>query len=171
MEDPVVTPYFGIWDKSAGKIGNSISHIPALYPSPNHNDYVTNGSPASSVGTANVDISKLGAFAYCIESTESLSQITSFFLQQLVDFRNRQEVVSWLTRFKELDLRLVQYVYDEIYLSHCPNPSILRSAVTHDADLLMFIVGKCFCHSAGETPTFHKTRLLSTWIPISHSPI
>ena len=114
-----MTPYFGIWDKSAAKIGNSISHIPALYPSPNQTDYVTDGSPAGKSGTENVDYSKLGAFAYCIESTESLSQVTSFFLQQLVDFQDRQEVVSWLTRFKELDLRLVQYVYSfiDIYLT------------------------------------------------------
>lgn len=114
----MVTPYFGIWDKSAAKIGNPISHIPALYPSPSHNDYVTNGSPAAAKReTENVDISKLGAFAYCIESTESLSQVTSFFLQQLVDFQDRQQVVSWLTRFKELDLRLVQYVYHLIFLA------------------------------------------------------
>jgi hypothetical protein len=50
----------------------------------------------------------LGALAYRIEATESLNQVTSFFLQQRVDFRNRQEVGAWLTRFKELDLRLVQ---------------------------------------------------------------
>jgi hypothetical protein len=110
-QEPVITPYFGIWDKSAAKIGNSIAHIPALYPSPNYNDHGSSGSPAAKSGTPAVDISKLGAFAYCIESTESLSQVTSFFLQQLVDFQDRQEVVSWLTRFKELDLRLVQYVY------------------------------------------------------------
>jgi hypothetical protein len=61
-------------------------------------------------GSNVVDTSKLGAFAYCIEATESLNQVTTFFLQQRVNFENRQEVGSWLTIFKELDLRLVQYV-------------------------------------------------------------
>lgn len=55
-----------------------------------------------------VDMSKVGAFAYYIESIESLSQITTYFLQTKIDFTNRQEVSLWLTRFKELDLRLVQ---------------------------------------------------------------
>ena len=126
-EEPVVTPYFGIWDKSAAKIGNSIAYIPALYPSPNFLDHATNGSPAARSGTSNVDVSTLGAFAYCIESTESLSQVTSFFLQQLVDFQNRQEVVSWLTRFKELDMRLVQYV-NPLFQLCIPNWGPSRSA-------------------------------------------
>ena len=109
--EPAATPYFGIWDKSAAKIGNSIPYIRALYPSQNEQnesndlgDAILGGRTRSN----DVDTSKLGAFAYRIESTESLSQVTSFFLQQKVNFRNRQEVGAWLTRFKELDLRLVQ---------------------------------------------------------------
>ena len=39
---------------------------------------------------------------------QSLSHVSSFFLQQHVDFSNRKELGDWLTRFKELDLRLVQ---------------------------------------------------------------
>jgi len=104
-EEPVSTPFFGIWDKSAGRIGNSIAHIPDHYPSPQGR---SESSPGSSGPTAPVDISTLGAFAYCVEATESLSQVTTFFLQQKVDFKSRTEVGSWLTRFKELDLRLVQ---------------------------------------------------------------
>lgn len=50
----------------------------------------------------------MGAFAYNVEATESLSQVTTYFLQQSVDFDDRQQVSGWLTRFKELDLRLVQ---------------------------------------------------------------
>ena len=113
-EEPVTTPYFGIWDKSAAKIGNSIAFIPAHHPSgekiinTSHKrqaDKVT--SPSSGDG---VDMSTVGAFAYCIEATESLSQVTTYFLRQKVNLLDRQEVGSWLTRFKELDLRLVQYV-------------------------------------------------------------
>jgi hypothetical protein len=105
-EEPVGTPYFGIWDKNAARIGNSIAHIPAHYPTSDHDTDLRSPGATSSSGV--VDTSKLGAFAYCIEATESLSQVTTFFLQQKVDFRSRQEVSSWLTRFKELDLRLVQ---------------------------------------------------------------
>lgn len=105
----VVTPYFGIWSKSAAKIGTSIAYISPLYSSTNETDQTAIASPNdSSAGSSVVDKSKLGALAYRIEATESLNQVTSFFLQQRVDFRNRQEVGSWLTRFKELDLRLVQ---------------------------------------------------------------
>jgi hypothetical protein len=109
-EEPVLTPYFGIWNKSAAKIGNSIAYVPTLYPSPKYNDQATGESPGANSGITEVDTYKLGAFAYCIEATESLSQVTSFFLQQLIDFKDRHDVGSWLTRFKELDLRLVQYV-------------------------------------------------------------
>lgn len=123
-EEPVITPYFGIWDKSAAKIGKSIAFIPAHYPSPSSQrrekdlDNNCHQSPSASdfrPGSP-VDISTLGAFAYCIEATESLSQVTTFFLQQKVNFQDRQEVGSWLTRFKELDLRLVQYVSNSIRL-------------------------------------------------------
>lgn len=72
--------------------------LPARYPASE------NQSPSNTA----VDTSKLGAFAYFIEATESLSQVTSFFLQQKVNFRDASEFSSWLTRFKELDLRLVQ---------------------------------------------------------------
>lgn len=115
-EEPVLTPYFGIWDNSARNMENSIVNIPALCPFPKPLGHATSASSSVWSGTS-VDISKLGAFAYCIEATESLSQVTSFFLQQQVDFQDRQEVGNWLTRFKELDLRLVQYV-----ISNCFNP-------------------------------------------------
>ncbi|KAG4436263.1 hypothetical protein IFR05_008245 [Cadophora sp. M221] len=109
-EEPSDTPYFGIWNKSAAKIGNSIAFIPAHYPTPDHEIEPDNvRSPGVASNSAIVDTSKLGAFAYCIEATESLSQVTTFFLQQKIDFQNKREVGSWLTRFKELDLRLVHW--------------------------------------------------------------
>lgn len=79
-------------------------------------------SPGLASNSAAVDTSKLGAFAYCIEATESLSQVTTFFLQQKIDFRNKREVGSWLTRFKELDLRLVQYEFTDRHLQLLENP-------------------------------------------------
>jgi hypothetical protein len=50
-----------------------------------------------------------GAFAYRIEATESLNRVTTYFLQQKVDMHRPENVTSWLTRFKELDLRLVHW--------------------------------------------------------------
>lgn len=111
-EDPVTTPYFGIWDRSAAKIGNSIAFLPAHYPSPEQTSDAQPETPATTMsapgGTATVDMTTVGAFAYCIEATESLSRVTTYFLQQRINFQDRQQVGNWLTRFKELDLRLVQ---------------------------------------------------------------
>lgn len=99
-----MTPYFGLWEKSQGKIGNSVAFLPTHRASPNDSGQLS-ASPGTQQG---IDISNLGAVAYRIEAAESLSQVSSFFLQQNVNFRDRQEIKSWLTRFKELDLRLVQ---------------------------------------------------------------
>ncbi len=101
-EEPVLTPFFGIWDNSTAKIGNSIANAPNLYSPTRPHDQP---SPPS---TSDVDTTKIGAFAHCIEATENLSQVTAFFLQQGVNFEDLREVKNWLTRFKELDLRLVQ---------------------------------------------------------------
>jgi hypothetical protein len=80
------TPYFGVASQSY-KPGNE--SLPA-------------------VREGEVGQSSLGGFAYCIEATESLSLVTSFFLQYEVDFKEVHEVQRWLMRFKQLDLRLVQ---------------------------------------------------------------
>lgn len=155
-EEPVSTPFFGIWDKSAARIGNSIANVLNMYPSPRGMEQPNTPS------TGDVDTSKLGAFAHCIEATENLSQVTAFFLQQDVDFEDRHEVKDWLTRFKELDLRLVQYVaavsirsLDQHLTS--TNPSLAA--------------GKCSCPSNGKIRMFPETLLSSRWILISLSHI
>ncbi|KAI1010622.1 hypothetical protein LB503_004882 [Fusarium chuoi] len=106
--EPAVTPYFGNWDEPT--VHNSHGTSPYSVGS---NACGANG-PAS---TRNIrardkttgDISKIGAFAYHIQSIDSLCQISKSFLQPAVDFTNRQEVSLWLTKFKELDLRLVHW--------------------------------------------------------------
>lgn len=107
-EEPVTTPYFGIWNKSSAKIGKSLAHVPAQY---NEDDPVGDQIQGTSPSSSNnmIDSSKLGAFAYCIEATESLSQVTTFFLQQRIRWQDKEQAVNWLTRFKELDLRLVHW--------------------------------------------------------------
>ncbi|GKT69631.1 C6 transcription factor [Colletotrichum tofieldiae] len=83
LETP--TPYFGVADQSSGASGT----LPTARPEEAAQD-------------------SLGGFAYCIEATESLSLVTSFFLQQAIDFSKPREIQVWLMKFKQLDLRLVQ---------------------------------------------------------------
>lgn len=77
------TPYFGL-----SELDQSSTRNP--------------GGGDSSAKAQYEDSGCLGGFAYCIEATESLSQVTSFALQPA------QDVQMWLMRFKELDLRLMQ---------------------------------------------------------------
>lgn len=113
-ESFAVSPFFGIWDKSAAKIGNSIAFLPAHYPSPGQSTEASGtewehaAAPTARPQSSPKDMPVIGAFAYYIESLESLCRINMYFLQQKIDFSNHQEVSNWLMRFKELDLRLVQ---------------------------------------------------------------
>ncbi|VUC30259.1 unnamed protein product [Clonostachys rosea] len=81
----VPTPYFGVSDQS-------------------YKSY-----PPSTGRTDEQEEASLGGFAYCIEATESLSLVTSFFLQQDLNTSKRDDIQRWLMRFKQLDLRLVQW--------------------------------------------------------------
>jgi hypothetical protein len=87
------------------KIGQSISTLPPHKANSPNDATQTSASP----GSAPLDISQVGAVAYRVEATENLCQVSSFFLQQHVDFSDRTQVADWLVRFKELDLRLVQW--------------------------------------------------------------
>lgn len=83
----VAAPYFGVVDQ-ASRLNPP---VPAARPD-------------------GEDQALLGGFAFCIEATESLSLVTSFFLQYELDLFDSRQVQIWLMRFKQLDLRLVQYV-------------------------------------------------------------
>ncbi|KAF4342640.1 C6 transcription factor [Fusarium beomiforme] len=151
-EETVLTPYFGIWDRSAAKMGNSIVFLPAHYPSP---DQVTEAPPetpstntTAPKGNDTVDMTTVGAFAYCIEATESLSRVTTYFLQQRINFRDRQEVGNWLTRFKELDLRLVHWKmflpqkWKDSNISRRPtiinmDPNLTLAHITHNTSMIL----------------------------------
>lgn len=80
------TPYFGIADKSSN------GTLPNLRPEMENQE-------------------SIGGFAYCIEASESLSLVTTFFLSHAVNVSDIHNVQIWLMRFKELDLRLVQYAF------------------------------------------------------------
>ncbi|KAM0275863.1 hypothetical protein ACHAQH_007335 [Verticillium albo-atrum] len=150
-EDPVQTPYFGIWDKGAGRIGNPIAFFPSHYGASSHVKDEENQTPsetgASPPGgpTAAIDMSAVGAFAYSIEATESLSRVNSYFLQQKVNMRDHRDLTSWLTRFKEMDLRLVHW---KMFLpqkwkanmarqSSRMDPNLTLAHVTHNASMIL----------------------------------
>ncbi|KAL2861956.1 hypothetical protein BJX68DRAFT_273974 [Aspergillus pseudodeflectus] len=116
---PAVTPYLGIWDHSAAKIGHTITFLPSKYEAPSEkateagaakrlND-ARSSPPGQTTCMGSPEMTRIGAFAYYIESVESLSRINAYFVQQKIDFADREDVLSWLTRFKELDLRLVHW--------------------------------------------------------------
>lgn len=81
----ITTPFFGVSDPP----GEAVNTLPSARPE-------------------TADQASLGGFAYCIEATESLNLVTSFFLQQEVDVAKPHDVQMWLMRFKQLDLRLIQ---------------------------------------------------------------
>ncbi|KAH7143514.1 fungal-specific transcription factor domain-containing protein, partial [Dactylonectria macrodidyma] len=150
-EIPVTTPYFGIWDKSAGRIGKPIAFLPS-HPVPVQTSPDGEGQTPSEAGTSpeaaasTVDMSTVGAFAYCIEATESLSRVSSYFLQQKVNIRDQRDLSDWLTRFKELDLRLVHWkmllpqkwkvnMVQDAHLKMDPNLTLAH--VTHNTSMIL----------------------------------
>ncbi|PLB44151.1 hypothetical protein P170DRAFT_458845 [Aspergillus steynii IBT 23096] len=149
-EDPVVTPYFGIWDKSAGRIGNPIAFLPS-HPVPARVAAETEGEASSEAAaspgaTAAADMTTVGAYAYCIEATESLSRVTSYFLQQKVNMHDQRAFGAWLTRFKELDLRLVHWkmllpqkwaINVTQQTSSKMDPNLTLAHVTHNASMIL----------------------------------
>lgn len=150
-ENPVVTPYFGIWDKSAGRIGNPIAFLPS-HPIPGRVAPETDGDAASEAATSRggattvADMTTVGAYAYCIEATESLSRVTSYFLQQKVNMNDQRAFGAWLTRFKELDLRLVHWkmllpqkwaINVTQQASSKMDPNLTLAHVTHNAYMIL----------------------------------
>ncbi|KAJ2904061.1 Quinic acid utilization activator [Zalerion maritima] len=171
--EPVGTPFFGIWDRSVAKLGNSVAFLPAAhYPSPEQPQQVQGGhgmvdgigvaattvvgqgpETPNTAGSADKSITgaadtTIGAFAYCIEATESLSRVTTYFLQQPVNYKDRQEVSNWLTRFKELDIRLVHWKmflpprWSDSNVSRLPtviemDPNLTLAHITHNTSMIL----------------------------------
>ncbi|KAI9036449.1 Zn(II)2Cys6 transcription factor [Aspergillus affinis] len=150
-EDPVVTPYIGIWDKSAGRIGNPIAFLPS-HPMSGRAAAETEVEAASEAATSPggattaADMTTVGAYAYCIEATESLSRVTSYFLRQKVNMQDQRAFGAWLTRFKELDLRLVHWkmllpqkwaINVTQQTSSRMDPNLTLAHLTHNASMIL----------------------------------
>jgi hypothetical protein len=155
-EEPVTTPYFGIWNKSSARIGKSLAHVPAQY---NEDDPVIDQAQGTSPGSTSglIDSSKLGAFAYCIEATESLSQVTTFFLQQRINWQDKEHAINWLTRFKELDLRLVHW---KLFLP----PRWKDSNISEDTAVINMDPNLTLAHIT------HNTSMILLHHPIAYPP-
>jgi hypothetical protein len=152
-ETPVTTPYFGIWDKSRGSLNQPIGFEPVNSPSSARGDDVNSQVSGQSSGLNNQGflpeplVSSIGAFAYNIEATESMSRIMTHFLQQQVNFEVQSEVEVWLTRFKELDLRLVHWkmLLPQKWKAnpnltrqvHLMDPNLTTAHVTHNASMIL----------------------------------
>ncbi|KAL2810505.1 fungal-specific transcription factor domain-containing protein [Aspergillus granulosus] len=150
-EEIVITPFFGIWDKSAGKIGTLVAFQPTDYntvESPRRRFPTTQVHSHLPAPEERVDMNTIGAFAYRVEATESLSRVTTFFLQQRINYRDRQEMGSWLMRFKELDLRLVSWKmflpqrWKDSNISRQPtvvnmDPNLTLAHITHNTSMIL----------------------------------
>ncbi|KAI8941889.1 hypothetical protein NX059_000003 [Plenodomus lindquistii] len=90
---PVPTPFFGIAERSP----TSSQTVQTLAPGIERHT------------TDEEEVDHIGGFAFCIEATESLNLVTTFFLRQAVNFDSTKELQIWLLKFKELDLRLVRW--------------------------------------------------------------
>lgn len=121
-EEPVGCPYFNIGDRPGVEVCKQF--VPSLVRYTNTVKQKTDKSSTHPSDQCRSDIpgdagspvlssessggSWLGGFAYYIEASEYLRRISTFVLHQDVNFANQKDVRSWLTRFKELDLQLVQ---------------------------------------------------------------
>lgn len=143
LETP--TPFFGVSDKYNQTSTNSSS----LSHHQKHNA-PANEMRLPAARAESEDQESLGGFAYCIEATESLSLVTSFFLQQAVDVSKAQDVQMWLMRFKQLDLRLVQWkiFLPERWREACAlnedgnmDPNLTLAHITHNIAVVLLHQG------------------------------
>lgn len=148
-QEAVTTPYLGIWDKStevAGDISTMASRRPDVIQASLEMDRPSQrAGPHAGTSLDASEPSGIGAFAYCVEATESMSRVTSYFLQQRIDPTNSEEVSSWLTRFKELDRRLVHWkmFLPQKWKSNRPkhasrmDPNLTLAHITHNASTIL----------------------------------
>lgn len=143
LETP--TPFFGVSDK----YNQTSTTLPSLSQH-NKNNAQANEMRLPTARAESEDQESLGGFAYCIEATESLSLVTSFFLQQAVDVSKAQDVQMWLMRFKQLDLRLVQWkiFLPERWREACAlnedgnmDPNLTLAHITHNIAVVLLHQG------------------------------
>ncbi|KAJ5679910.1 hypothetical protein N7462_008154 [Penicillium macrosclerotiorum] len=115
-EQAVEAPYFGISDSRGNAWSSSALNEDRASSNPQDQDAI-------------------GGFAYNIEATESLALVTNFFLHHAFVVSDSQKVRMWLMKFKELDLRLIQW---KLYLPlKWREASVLNSDGVMDPNLTL----------------------------------
>ncbi|WPA95426.1 uncharacterized protein RHO25_000025 [Cercospora beticola] len=94
-----------------------------------------------------LELSTIGALAYNIEATDSMSRVMSYVLQSRVDVRDAVQITAWLGRFKELDSRLVHWKLllpqkwraNPNMTRHVPlmDPNLTTAHLTHNATMIL----------------------------------
>ena len=150
-QEAVLTPYLGVWDKSmvrTGKIETGQLYGPndvdKSSPEANHHHHRWGPQNVQFPAAQQADMANVGAFAYCVEATESLSRVTSLFLHQRLNPHDPKEVDSWLARFRELDIRLAHWKLMLPQKWHGPprpgarmDPNLTLAHVTHNASTIL----------------------------------
>ncbi|KAJ5619116.1 hypothetical protein N7510_003100 [Penicillium lagena] len=130
-EQEVRAPYFGIADSKDTASSSS----------------VVNSDRGSMNGE---DQDAIGGFAYNIEATESLALVTNFFLHHAFIVGDAEKAQRWLLKFKELDLRLIQW---KLYLPRkwreasvlnvdgVMDPNLTLAHITHNTAVILLHQG------------------------------
>ena len=135
-QEAVLTPYLGIWDKSTGGMENMM-RTTGRRESHSSPDVDPRHQPAGAYMDSRpqeCDVDHIGAFAYCVEATESMSRVTTYFLQQRINPHDPEAVNAWLARFKELDLRRVHW---KMFLPQKWKPNVGEMASRMDPNLTL----------------------------------
>ncbi|RSL51003.1 hypothetical protein CEP54_011647 [Fusarium duplospermum] len=103
--------------------------------------------------------SSMGGFSYAVQATEYLNRIATYFLYPEVDFDDQQQVIAWLTRFKELDLQLVHWKMFLPKKWRDPNRAPDTSTGPHDLD-----------HSMTLAHVTHNTSMILLHHRIAYPP-
>lgn len=96
------------------------------------------------------EIACLGGLSYSVEATEWLIQIAEFYIQKEIDANDTQAVQSWLSKFRKMDMQLVNWKKslppiwrnrDKKFLSKfgkvIQDPNLSLAHVTHNASVIL----------------------------------
>ncbi|KAI0966733.1 fungal-specific transcription factor domain-containing protein [Xylaria arbuscula] len=139
-----------------GKLWNKAEPPPNKTPFLGVSNMSTETSESTMSASSGEDsMELLGGFAYCVEATENLSLVTSFFLMQGLDTANMHAVQHWLLRFKKLDLRLIQWklFLPERWKEACAlnedgimDPNLTLAHITHNTAVVL--LHQCIAYPA-----------------------
>ncbi|KAI8717017.1 Fungal-trans domain-containing protein [Fusarium sp. LHS14.1] len=167
-ETPVVCPYFAISVPSDAAIGSpyALAHTQcstcgqvSTADSCNLNISVATNGRNPSLTDESSNASSMGGFSYAVQATEYLNRIATCFLYPEVDFDDQQQVIAWLTRFKELDLHLVHWKMFLPKKWRDPNQTPDTSTGPHDLD-----------HSMTLAHVTHNTSMILLHHRIAYPP-